>query len=260
MRVWLTRFVRWWAEDMARPRVLVVTRRTSRKNRQIEYVGVAHLENLLEARLLPVIVPVAPGAPACLPEYSRGMQGLLLVEGEDIEPKHYRARRGNFKYLEKTDPLKDQIEMRLLRQALRRRLPVLGICRGSQLLNVACGGTLYGDAQKERKSRLKHINYEHYDAYRHSVRIVQGSPLHLWYGREQLRVNSYHHQGVRDLAARFRVMAFAPDGLVEGFFDPKEEFVVGLQFHPERMEEEPVAAAHIWKAFATAVRKRGSRL
>jgi gamma-glutamyl-gamma-aminobutyrate hydrolase PuuD len=244
---------------MARPRVLVVTRRTSRKNRQIEYVGQSHLENMLKAGLLPVLVPVTPGTLACLAEYSRGMQGLLLVEGEDIEPRRYRARRFNFRYLEKTDPLKDEVEMRLLRQALRQELPVLGICRGSQLLNVACGGTLYGDVQKEKKSRLKHINYEHYDTYRHPVQFVAGSPLHRWYGRKELRVNSYHHQGVCDLAPRFRAMAHAPDELVEGFYDPKANFVVGLQFHPERMAEESAAAGHIWKEFAAAVRKRARR-
>jgi len=244
---------------MPRARVLIVTRRTERKSRQIDYVGEAHLENLLEAGLLPVMVPVAPGTPACLEEYSREMRGLLLVEGEDVEPTHYRSRRANFKYLEKTDPLKDQIEMRLLRQALRLRLPILGICRGSQLLNVVCGGTLYGDAQKEKKSRLKHINYEHYDTYRHPVSIVAGTPLHEWYGRRELRVNSYHHQGVRDLARRFRPMAFGPDQLVEGFYDPKAPFIVGLQFHPERMEEEPAAARHIWNAFAAAIRRRAGR-
>ena len=244
---------------MARPRVLVVTRRTSRKGRPIEYAGEAHLENLLEAGLLPMMVPVARGTIACLGEYSRGMQGLLLVEGEDIEPKRFRAQRGNYKYLEKTDPLKDQIEIQLLRQALRQRLPVLGICRGSQLLNVVRGGTLYGDVQKEKKSRLKHIHYEHYDTYRHPVRILEGTPLHKWYGRTQLSVNSYHHQGVRELSPRFRPMAFAPDELVEGFYDPRADFVVGLQFHPERLAEEHAAARHIWKAFAAAVRQRAGR-
>jgi gamma-glutamyl-gamma-aminobutyrate hydrolase PuuD len=245
--------------NVARPHVLVVTRRTSRKSRQIEYVGESHLENLLEAGLLPVLVPVAKGTPVCLGEYAGEMQGILLVEGEDIEPKRFRAQRGNYRYLEKTDPLKDEIEIRLLRQALRQRLPVLGICRGSQMLNVVCGGTLYGDVQKEKKSRLKHINYEHYDTYRHPVRIIEGSPLHKWYGRTRLSVNSYHHQGVRELAARFQPMAFAPDELIEGFCDPRADFVVGLQFHPERMAEEHSAARRIWKAFAAAVRRRSGR-
>lgn len=244
---------------MPRAQVLVVTRRTTRKNRYIEYVGESHVENLMQAELLPVMIPVAAGTLSFLAQYTREMKGLLLVEGEDVEPAHYRARRANFKYLEKTDPLKDQIEIRLLRMALRRRLPILGICRGSQILNVVCGGSLYGDVQKEKKSRLKHINYDHYDSYRHPVTIVAGSPLHKWYGRRELRVNSYHHQGVRDLAPRFRAMAHAPDQLVEGFYDPKADFVVGLQFHPERMPEQSAAARRIWRAFAAAVRRRARR-
>jgi gamma-glutamyl-gamma-aminobutyrate hydrolase PuuD len=241
---------------MPRPPVLIVTRRTTRKNKYIEYVGEFHLENLIGTGLLPVMVPVVPGTLACLRQYTRGMKGLLLVEGEDVEPVRYRAHRANFKYLEKTHPLKDEIEIRLLRQALRQRLPILGICRGSQILNVVCGGTLYGDVQKEKKSRLKHINYDHYDTYRHPVTIVAGSPLHHWYRRRSVRVNSYHHQGVRDLAPRFRPMAHAPDQLIEGYYDPRSDFVVGLQFHPERMSEQSAANQRIWKAFAAAVRRR----
>jgi len=244
---------------MPRPPVLVVTRRTTRKSKYIEYVGEYHLENLIRAGLLPVMIPVVPGTLSCLPQYTEQMRGLLLVEGEDVEPVHYRARRANLKYLEKTDPVKDQIEIRLLRHALRRRLPILGICRGSQLLNVVCGGTLYVDVQKEKHSRLKHINYDHYDTYRHAVTIVPGSLLQRWYGRCDLRVNSYHHQGVRDLARRFRPMAHAQDGLIEGYYDPRADFLVGLQFHPERMAEEWAANQRIWKAFAAAVRRRARR-
>ena len=84
---------------------------------------------------------------------------------------------------------------------LRKKLPILGICRGSQLLNVVCGGTLYGDVQKEKKSRLKHIDFAHYDTYRHPISIVPGSPLRNGIGAIALRVNSYHHQGIRELGA-----------------------------------------------------------
>ena len=222
---------------MKRPAVLVVTRRTLRKNKFIDYVAEAHLKLLLRLKTLPVMVPVAEGSRACLPDYLTGMRGLLLVEGEDIEPKQFKATRENYKYLEKTHPLKDEIEIELIRYALRRKLPILGICRGSQLLNVVCGGTLYGDVQKEKKSRLKHINFAHYDSYRHPISIVAGSPLQKWYSRKTLRVTSYHHQGIRDLSPRFQPMAYAKDGLVEAYFDPKADFVVGLQFHPERMLE-----------------------
>jgi putative glutamine amidotransferase len=240
---------------MKRPAVLVVTRRTIRKNRFIDYVAEAHLALLVRLKTLPVMVPVVEGSRACLPGYMAGMRGLLLVEGEDIEPKHFHATRENYKHLEKTHPLKDEIEIELIRYALRRHLPVLGICRGSQLLNVVCGGTLYGDVQKEKKSRLKHIDFAHYDAYRHPISIVAGSPLQNWYGRKSLRVNSYHHQGIRDLAPRFQAMAYSKDELIEGYCDPNETFVVGLQFHPERMLEEPAGNWRIWKAFAAAVRR-----
>jgi putative glutamine amidotransferase len=188
-----------------------------------------------------------------LPQYLSGMRGLLIVEGEDIEPKNFKSTPTNFEHLEKTHALKDEIEIELLRQALRRNLPILGICRGSQLLNVVCGGTLFGDVQKEKDSSLKHIDHAHYDTYRHPIRIVAGSPLQKWYGRKSLDVNSYHHQGVRDLAACFRPMAYTSDGLVEGFYDPKRKFVVGLQFHPERLLEEPAGNLRIWKSFAAAV-------
>jgi putative glutamine amidotransferase len=246
---------------MKRPIVLVVTRRTARKNRPIDYIGEHHLELLLRFRALPVLIPVAEGTLACLGQYIEGMRGLLLVEGEDIEPRRYRAVRANFAYLEKTHRLKDEIEIRLLRHALRRRLPVLGICRGSQLVNVVCGGTLYGDVRKEKRSRLKHIegNYDRYDSYRHRLKLVPGTPLERWYGETELRVNSYHHQGVRDLAPRFKPMAHADDGLVEAFYDPKERFLVGLQFHPERMLQDYAGNLRVWKEFGAAVHRRARK-
>jgi len=240
---------------MKRPAVLVVTRRTIRKNKYIDYVGEFHLALLVRLNTLPILVPVVEGSRACLPDYKAEMKGLLLVEGEDIEPKHFQANRENYTHLEKTHPLKDEIEIDLIRSALRRKLPILGICRGSQLLNVVCGGTLYGDVKKAKKSSLKHINFDHYDTYRHPISILAGTPLQKWYSRKSLRVNSYHHQGIRDLASRFQPMAFAKDGLIEGYYDPKENFVVGLQFHPERMLEEPAGNWRIWKAFGAAVHR-----
>ena len=238
---------------MKRPAVLVVTRRTVRKSKYIDYVGEFHLALLVRLKTLPVMVPVVEGSRVCLPDYKADMRGLLLVEGEDIEPIHFKSTRENYKHLEKTHPLKDEIEIDLIRHALRRKLPILGICRGSQLLNIVCGGTLYGDVQKEKKSRLKHINFAHYDTYRHPISILPGSPLQKWYSRKTLRVNSYHHQGIRNLAERFEPMAYSNDGLIEGYYDPKEKFVVGLQFHPERMLEEPAGNWRIWKAFGAAV-------
>jgi len=241
---------------MPRPAVLVTTRRTVRKHKYIDYVGELHLQLLIRLRTLPVMVPVVEGTLQCLPQYAAQMRGLLLVEGEDIDPSRYESVPENLQYLEKTHPLKDEIEVRLLRRALRNKVPILGICRGSQMLNVVCGGTLYGDVRKEKHSELIHINPgEHYDDYRHPVTIVPGTPLAKWYGRDQINANSYHHQGVRQLARRFRPMAYAPDGLIEAYYDPKARFVVGLQFHPERMLHDYSGNMEVWKAFTRAVRE-----
>jgi gamma-glutamyl-gamma-aminobutyrate hydrolase PuuD len=238
---------------MKRPVVLVVTRRTARRSRFIEYVGEAHLDLLMRLKILPLIVPATEGVLPLLPQYREGVDGLLLVEGEDIEPRRYAAEDANFRYLEKTHVLKDEIELRLLRYALRRHLPILGICRGNQLLNIACGGTLYGDVRREKRSKLLHIDSDHYDTYRHKISVVPDTPLARWYGQRALRVNSYHHQGVRRLARRFKPMAYAEDGLIEAYYDPHEKFLVGLQFHPERMLNEYDGNWRVWTAFGAAV-------
>ena len=236
-----------------RPEVIVVSRREPRKHKLIDYVGELHLELLIRLGALPVIVPVVSGTPSCLPQYMEHMDGLLLVEGEDVEPKRFPARKANFKYVEETHPLKDEIELRLLRHALQNEVPILGICRGSQLLNVVCGGTLYGDVQREKGSDRPHIDYENYDTYRHPVSVTPGTPLARWYRRKALQVNSYHHQGIRDLAPRFKPMAHADDGLIEAYYDPKAAFVVGLQFHPERMLKEYTGNQKVWDAFTAAL-------
>jgi gamma-glutamyl-gamma-aminobutyrate hydrolase PuuD len=244
---------------MNRPVVVVVANRATRKDKLIDYVGEFHLDLLVQLGTFPVIVPVVEGTLALVPQYLERMDGLLLVEGDDVEPKRFAARKSNFKFVEKTFPLKDEIEILLLRRALRGKVPILGICRGSQLLNVVCGGTLYGDVRKEKGSQRAHIDLEHYDTYRHPISIVAGTPLARWYRRKTLLVNSYHHQGIRELAPRFRPMAHADDGLIEGYYDPEAEFVVGLQFHPERMLKDYAGNLKVWKAFAGAIEKERRR-
>jgi gamma-glutamyl-gamma-aminobutyrate hydrolase PuuD len=192
----------------------------------------------------------------CLDSYEP-FHGLLLCEGEDIDPKYYKhyedqggvvldeASMGRVRELHADDTTydtaKDSIEFELALRCLQRGIPYLGICRGSQVLNVACGGTLFSDIEAELGSTVKHIDYSNYDGHRHRIRIVPNTPLHTWFEQDELWVNSYHHQGVKQLASRLQPMAHADDGLVEAFYDPayfdpaRGRFLVGLQFHPERM-------------------------
>ena len=134
---------------MTNPRVLVVTRRTTRKHKYIDYVGEYHLELLIRLRMLPVLIPVVEGTLRCHPQYTRGLRGLLVVEGEDVEPKRFKSQPANFQYLEKTHPLKDQIEIRLIRSALSR-----GIWMTAGLLAAGVGYAVPGPAHTSRKPKL----------------------------------------------------------------------------------------------------------
>ncbi|CAM0875656.1 unnamed protein product [Alopecurus aequalis] len=240
------------------PRVLIVSRRTVRKN---NFVGEYHLDLVVGYGAVPVIVPRVAGVHAMLDSFEP-IHGVLLCE--DIDPSLYGGddaltpeQLEEVRRLHPSDAAvdheKDSIELLLARRCLERRIPFLGICRGSQVLNVACGGSLYQDVDHELPSRaaadaaVVHMDYADYDGHRHPVRVLPGTPLHDWFTEslrgDELMVNSYHHQGVRRLAERFMPMAFAPDGLVEGFYDPdayspgEGNFIMGLQFHPERMRK-----------------------
>lgn len=246
------------------PRVLIVSRRTVRKNKFVDFVGEYHLDLIVKYGAVPVIVPRVTGLHLLLDSFEP-IHGVLLCEGEDVDPSLYEndspaltlEEIEEVKQLHSSDTSidrnKDSIELQLARRCLERNIPYLGICRGSQVLNVACGGSLYQDVEKElgRKGgvAVKHINYDDYDGHRHPIDVVEGTPLHEWFReslgeRMELNVNSYHHQGVKRLAARFKPMAFSPCGLIESFYDPdvyhpeEGKFIVGLQFHPERMRHE----------------------
>ncbi|XP_057980573.1 putative glutamine amidotransferase GAT1_2.1 [Malania oleifera] len=244
------------------PRVLIVSRRTVRKNKFVDFVGEYHLDLIVGYGAAPVIAPRVSGVHMLLDSFEP-IHGVLLCEGEDIDPSLYEAdglseeELDDIRRLHASDTAidreKDSIELRLAKLCLERNIPYLGICRGSQVLNVACGGTLYQDVEKElsrdlpESQRVAHMDYDNYDGHRHKVRVVENTPLQSWFrdslaeGDMEIWVNSYHHQGVKRLAQRFVPMAFAPDGLIEGFYDPdaynpeEGKFIMGLQFHPERM-------------------------
>ncbi|GMJ09659.1 hypothetical protein like AT5G38200 [Hibiscus trionum] len=246
------------------PRVLIVSRRAVRKNKFVDFVGEYHLDLIVTYGAAPVIVPRVNGVYMLLDSFEP-IHGVLLCEGEDIDPSLYEAETSGLSADEieeirrlhasdtAIDKEKDSIELRLAKLCLERNIPYLGICRGSQVLNVACGGTLYQDIGKElsrklpENQRVVHVDYDNYDGHRHVVKVVENTPLQYWFkdsleeGKMDILVNSYHHQGVKRLAQRFVPMAFAPDGLIEGFYDPdaynpeEGKFIMGLQFHPERM-------------------------
>ena len=152
---------------------------------------------------------------------------LLLCGGEDVDPSRYKTKPSS--RLGEVNLRRDAWEWLLLDEAVKRRLPVIGICRGCQLINVYFGGTLWQDLPSERPGEVKHRG-----THLHGVRIEAGSRLARSLGYEEMQVNTSHHQAVRDLAPGFRAVAFAPDGVVEAI-ESETLPVAGVQFHPEKL-------------------------
>ena len=172
--------------------------------------------------------------------------GFLLLGGVDVDPRLYGEEPDP--KTDKTHRSRDDNELALVRRALMRDVPVLCVCRGHQLLNVAMGGTLVQDLDGPAH---KWVNGN--DSNWHEVTVLDGRLAEV-YGRDAtIRVNSRHHQGVTDerLAPGLRVTARSPDGLIEGFESESHRWVVGVQWHPERPEMRPDAAP-LFEAFVGA--------
>jgi putative glutamine amidotransferase len=160
------------------------------------------------------------------------LDGLFLPGGDDVGPERYghtpHAMLGN------VDPLRDELEITMAQWALQEDLPLLGICRGAQVVAVAAGGTLYQDIDDQLPAGLPHDVREHgREHLSHSVAVEPGSRLCAAIGCTTSTVNSLHHQAVRDVPAGFVVSARSEDGIIEAIEAPSKQFAVGVQCHPE---------------------------
>ena len=157
--------------------------------------------------------------------------GFLFTGGQDVTPEVYGQEKTPL--CKECVPIRDRMEVCLLKEALAADKPLLGICRGIQILNAALGGTLYQDLPAQFPSSVEHHQSPPYWQPVHEVKVAAGSPLHRLLCKERLQVNSCHNQGVRTLAPGLSAMAWAPDGLVEAVWRPASRFVWAVQWHPE---------------------------
>lgn len=200
---------------------------------------------------LPVMIPLGMSE-ATLQGIFERLDGLFLPGGEDIDPIHYGA--APHVKLGTTDPERDRTELLLTRWVLRSGMPFLGVCRGIQVLNVACGGSLYQDIESECPTFEKHDYMPPgYDRFRvsHQVHVEEDSHLVRAVG-QQHRVNSMHHQGIDKLGAKLRVVARSADGLPEAIEVPQLPYVVGVQWHPEEMATRDDTSGHLFYNFVHA--------
>lgn len=176
--------------------------------------------------------------------------GILLPGGNDVNTLFYGEERKSLTQPPHHD--RDRFELYLLERAMEKNLPVLGICRGLQVINVKLGGTLYQDLETEMPGSIRHDwhaeNGELLSRSKlvHQVSVKEGSRLGQIIGSAEVEVNSLHHQGVKVLGAGLVATAVAPDGLVEAFEKPDYPYLVAVQWHPEELQENP-----IWKNFIT---------
>ncbi len=191
---------------------------------------------------LPLILPPQED-PALVTEILLLLDGLLLAGGDDIDPALYGEEKLPTCGL--ITPIRDSWELPLCREAVQRQIPLLGICRGIQVLNVALGGTLYQDLPSQRSdSAIVHQQAEPPETATHAVRVAEGSALAQTLGRTQLMTNSHHHQAVKALAEELTATAWAEDGVVEGVELCGSAFCLAVQWHPERLWNQPGLSAH----------------
>lgn len=181
---------------------------------------------------VPVIIPPFDGIEG-LSVLVDSLDGIVLSGGADIDPKYLGEEP--LDGIE-VNPKRDLPELELVRLAVRRRVPVLGICRGIQMLAAALGGTLYQDiATQHGPHSLQHSQSGKRHERSHSVTIAEGSLLHSMFGCGELDVNSFHHQAVKSVPEGFRITATAPDGVIEAMESVKFRSIMGVQWHPECM-------------------------
>jgi putative glutamine amidotransferase len=203
------------------------TRRTD-EGRERVALNSAYVRALTSAGLVSVVVPSILDPDAACAVLDR-VQGLVLSGGEDVEPGRYGA--APHPKLGEIDAARDAVELALLAGAERRRVPVLAICRGIQILNVALGGTLYQDLASERAGPIDHAD----PRSRHGLRIERSTLLHGVFDARAASVNSRHHQAIRDLAPALRATAWADDGVIEGVERRASNgpWTLAVQWHPE---------------------------
>lgn len=198
---------------------------------------------------LPVVLP--PVGHEHAPELLERVDGLLLSGGVDLDPALYGQPR--HARLGRVDRARDEFELALTRRALKLDLPILAICRGQQVLNVATGGTLIQDIPSEVRGAMKHEAGGARTRRSHDVEVAAGSKLAAILGRGPLRVNSFHHQAIEQLGSGLEVTARSPgDGVIEAVEMRDRAFVVAVQWHPESFWSEAVSFQALFDAHAAA--------
>lgn len=237
---------------MTLPRIGITGYVTAMDGEVIPNVGTrtTYADAIVRAGGLALVLP-PQASPDAIATILESVDALLLTGGADIASAHY-----NEEPHPKNDPpqpARDEVEIALVRGALARHLPILGICRGLQVINVALGGTLYQDLPEQYPSAESHHTRKWF-AQAHSIIIEADSRLCALIGSTHHMVNSLHHQGINTLGAGVQVVARGPDGVVEGIELVDHREVLAVQYHPEALSATDPASQRLFDALVDAAR------
>jgi putative glutamine amidotransferase len=204
----------------------------------------------------PVMIPLMPQDVATLRAIYDSLDGVFLAGGVDVDPTSYHEPREDL--CGRTDLDRDAVELQLAEWARADGKPLLGVCRGLQIMNVEAGGSLYQDCAEYFSGSMKHdyfptAGYAR-DFLAHAVTLAPGSRLREIMGADEVMVNSMHHQGLNRVANGLNPSATAPDGLIEALEGSGDAFCVGVQWHPEMLVDSDVATRRLFVAFIDAAR------
>ena len=235
---------------MTRP-LIGVTAGPSAGNKELFAIRDDYVRAVESAGGVPVVL--APGPAAHAPDLAARLDGLLLTGGSDLDPRHYGETPHDTVY--GVSPDRDSFELAMTREALERDLPLLAICRGHQVLNVAMGGTLVQDIPSQVGERVNHDPKTERWELAHDVKILPGTRLREILGRDEVAVNSFHHQSIRTPGAGLVVSAHAVgDDVIEAVELPGRRFVLGVQWHPEAFWDQPLTFQPLFCALVGASR------
>ena len=215
------------------------------------YVNKDYVDAVIRAGGVPLIIPFSTDKEVIISQ-AQLIDGLILSGGHDISPYNYGQEPSQ--KIGETFPERDTYEMILLEESKKRDIPILGICRGFQLINVAAGGTLYQDLSLIPGNILKHDQVSNPTLTTHKVEIKENSVISSIFGKETM-VNSFHHQVINKVANDFIVVAKASDGVVEAIEHKTYKFLVAVQWHPEMLAVNCEKARELFSKFVEEAKK-----
>ncbi|NLJ58909.1 MAG: gamma-glutamyl-gamma-aminobutyrate hydrolase family protein [Tissierellia bacterium] len=216
-------------------------------------INQCNLKALIEAGSIPLMLPVTADD-ELIDEYLKVVDGIYFSGGGDVNPLIYGE--DPIKEIKDIDYERDEFEIKLFKKAAALNIPMLGICRGEQVMNVAAGGSLYQDIYAQipgvngHSPKFTSGGYPH-----HKVKIMENSILHSVFKANEININSYHHQAVKNIAKGFKVTALSEDGVIEAIESEELTFAVGIQWHPEVMYERFPEFLRIFEVFVKAASK-----